>query len=231
VVAGTEGLLLHDCGQGLLHYSSASNASHDAGNALPNASAHATSNAAANPTCDARRPCRPFQLRCRPREHVESGQEGVVLPHSSPWVPSHCCSDRAHRAYRTAADAHLAASSADRSGEASRPIQLRRWICKLASRLVSSKKGVVLQGPWEGLPQPGRRVRDQLGALRLQRRVRQLAGGLECRKEGMVLLEQRQGLPSSGWGVRMMRGSMARLTLTPAAGPSSGATVGEHRGV
>merc|ERR1712045_913089 len=81
---------------------------------------------------------------------------------------------------------------------------------------------VVLQGSRQGLSQPGRWVRDIIGALRLQCWIRQLAGGLECPEEGLVLLQQGQGLPSSSWRVRLSRSVAVALTMTPSQGTSSG---------
>jgi len=78
----------------------------------------------------------------------------VVLPYSPRRLPFD----------RTAAAAHRAAAHRPASSYAhratSRSVQLRRWLRKLASGLVSGKEGVVLQSPWQGLPESGRWLRD-----------------------------------------------------------------------
>merc|ERR1712018_834270 len=105
--------------------------------------------------------------------------------------------------HRPAATAHSSSTNADYAtsapycaSETSRSLQLRRWLRKLAGRLVRAQKGVVLPRPWQGLPESGWWLRDCVGAIRLQRWVRQLDGWMVSGQESMVLLEQGQGLPS-----------------------------------
>ena len=99
-----------------------------------------------------------------------------MLPHSPRRMPFDRTSAAAH---------HPASSYAHRA--TSRSIQLRRWLRKLASRLVSGKEGVVLQSPWQGLPEPRRWLRDVIQAVRLQCWFRQLDGRLVSCQEGLVL--------------------------------------------
>jgi len=118
------------------------------------------------------------------------------------WQAADCATATAAH-FRAPSAAHHATCSADPSGEACRPIQLRRWLCELAGGLVSSEEGVVLPGPRKGVPQPGRWVRNIFGALRLQCWIRQLAGGLVHPEEGVVLLQQGQGLSPSSRRMRL----------------------------
>jgi len=102
-----------------------------------------------------------------------------VLPDSSQGVPADRAAAAADHSSATAhhppTAADLAASAANRSSEARRPIQLRRWFRELAGWMVCPEEGMVLQGSWEGLPQPGRRwMYDIVRAIRLQCRVRKL---------------------------------------------------------
>jgi len=122
-----------------------------------------------------------------------SGQEVLVLSDSSPWMPAN---GTAAHADRTAATPDLRAStaadlhptSANYASETCRPLQLRRRFRELAGGLVSSEERMVLQGSWQGMPQPGCWwVRAIFGAIRLQCRLRQLDAGLVGRKEGLVL--------------------------------------------
>merc|ERR1712032_204429 len=82
--------------------------------------------------------------------------------------------------------AHHHASSAAYCASG-RPVQLRRWFRKLASRMVCGKEGVVLQSPRQGLPESRRWLCDVLQAIRLQCWFRKLDGGLVRGKEGLVL--------------------------------------------
>jgi len=135
-----------------------------------------------------------------------------VLQDSSPGMSANGTAASANRAaaaadYHAGTAADLAACATNCAREARRPIQLRRWFRELASRLVSSEEGVVLQGSRQGLPQPGRRwMRAIYGALRLQCRLRQLDAGLVGRQEGLVLLQQGEGLPSSSWWMCLIFG-------------------------
>jgi len=147
----------------------------------------------------------------------------MVLQDSPPRMPAHRSSADAHAHASSSshnfasADASLAPSAAGDASETSRPIQLRRWLCKLAGWLVSAEERVVLSRAWQGVPQSGWRLRNILGALRLQRRLRQLAGRVECRQEGLVLLEQRQGLPSRSRRVCLDPGR--KISTADGAGP------------
>merc|ERR1712154_596903 len=90
----------------------------------------------------------------------------------------------------------------DDTAGSGRPLQLPRWLRKLAGRLVRGQEGMVLQSPWQGLPKPGRWMYhfwDDLASFRLRRWVRKLDGRLVGCKEGMVLSERRQGVPTSRW--------------------------------
>merc|ERR1712117_744687 len=228
VVPGTERLLLHDSREGLFDNSSACSASDVSSDAFSDAAAHAAAHSASNPTGNAWRSCRPLQLRSRPREHLERGQEGVVLSDSSSWVPTDSSPADAHssatEAHHASADADLAASCTRDSGETCRPVQLRRWFRQLASRLVGAEERGGLSRPWQGVPQPGWWVRDIFGALRLQRGFRQLASRLERCEEGVVLLQQRQGLPSCGWRLCLDRSEGKSRQWRWLSEPSSGAS-------
>jgi len=102
------------------------------------------------------------------------GQEGLVLSDSSPWMPTHRPAAAGADCFASAStNADLATSAAHCATKARRPVQLRRWLRELASRLVGSQEGVVLQGPRQGLPKSGRRwMRHFVGAIRLQCRFR-----------------------------------------------------------
>jgi len=126
VVPGAEGLLLHDHGKGLRDHRSAHYPSHHASDTTTTAS-----HAAANSTCYPWRTSGPIQLRRGSREHLESGQEGLVLSDSSPWVPADSAAAAAAAAHLATAAAHLATGAAhlatgaaDNASEACRPIQL-----------------------------------------------------------------------------------------------------------
>jgi len=110
VVPGAEGLLLYDHGSWLCDYSFARDHNHSATDAFPNTTTYATAYSTRN-TLGA---SRSFQLRCRCREHLGSGQERVVLPYPSPWMPT----DRAPTA------AHRASNPANYATEASGSLQL-----------------------------------------------------------------------------------------------------------
>jgi len=77
---------------------------------------------------------------------------------------------------------------------ARRSIQLRRWIRKLAGRLVCGQKGVVLQSTWQRLPQQRWWLHHRwhhITTIRLCGRIRQLDGRLERGEESLVLPERR----------------------------------------
>merc|ERR1711992_406262 len=109
---------------------------------------------------------------------------GVVLPNSPPRLPSNRTAAAAHHHASSAAHRHASSAAYRASG---RSLQLRRWFRKLASRLVSGQKGVVLQSPRQGLSESRRWLRDLVQTIRLQRWFRKLAGGLVCGEEGLVL--------------------------------------------
>merc|ERR1712242_265676 len=96
-------------------------------------------------------------------------------PFPTPRLPSNCTATAAH---------HPASSTAHCTG---RSLQLRRWLRKLAGRLVSGQEGVVLQSPWQGLSESRRWLCDVLQAIRLQCWFRKLDGGLVRGEEGLVL--------------------------------------------
>jgi len=165
VVSGAEGLLLHDGGPGMRDYSFAGDDTDNPTHAIPHATAHTAAHPAAHAagaasastpatlasaTHSAACPCRTrrsIQLRCGAVFHLGWGQAAVVLqdpPHLRP---------------------------ADASASPSRPIQLRGWVCELASRLVSPQERVVLSGSRQGLSEPGWRLRpisSHCRAVRLQ---------------------------------------------------------------
>merc|ERR1712087_896321 len=97
-----------------------------------------------------------------------------VLPNPPPRLPYN----------RTAIRASASSAAYRATG---RSVQLRRWFRKLASRLVSGKEGVVLQGPRQGLSESRRWLRDVFQAIRLQCWFRKLDGRLVCGQEGLVL--------------------------------------------
>merc|ERR1711992_243683 len=117
----------------------------------------------------------------------------------------------------SAAPDHHATGAADSAAAACRSIQLQRRFCELAGGLVGPEKGMVLQGPWQGLCKPGRRMHDIIGALRLQCRLCQLDGRLVNPEEKLVLLKQGQGLPASSWRmcltVNLTMGSFLAVAL------------------
>lgn len=79
--------------------------------------------------------------------HLGAGQAAVVL-----CQPSHL------------------QRSANLAPATRRPVQLRRRLFELEFGLVNWQEGMVLQGPWQGLPWPGQRLRhagDNFSALRL----------------------------------------------------------------
>merc|ERR1711974_518787 len=81
----------------------------------------------------------------------------------------------------------------------------RRWIRELAGGGVCGKEGVVLQGPWKGLPEPGWWLCDFFRAVRLRCRVRELDDGLVCCQESVVLCQQGQGMPTCCWWMCLRR--------------------------
>merc|ERR1712117_12299 len=96
-------------------------------------------------------------------------------PSPPPRSRSNCTATAAH---------HHASSTAHCTG---RSLQLRRWLRKLAGRLVSGQEGVVLQSPWQGLSESRWWLCDVLQAIRLQCWFRKLDGGLVRGEEGLVL--------------------------------------------
>merc|ERR1712154_730363 len=80
--------------------------------------------------------------------------------------------------------------------KACRPVQLRRWFCKLGGWLVSGEEGVVLQNPWEGMPWSSWWLRN-IRTLRLRCWFCQLGCRMVCGQEGVVLPAWRQRLPIS----------------------------------
>jgi len=166
VVSGAKRLLLHDRRKRLPHDESTGDDPDAAPDTFPDTASNPSPDAAAHTPCHPWRSCGSLQLRCRRREHVATGQEGLVLPYSPPRVPTNCAAPAAHLP-TTNANAHPATGAADRAGEACRSVQLRRWLRELASRLVSAKEGVVLPRSWQGLSKPGRRLCHIVGAIRL----------------------------------------------------------------
>jgi len=125
-----------------------------------------------------------------------------VLQNPSSRLPIDSCSPTA--AYSSTCTANCSTRPADFPAsaadcEARRPLQLRRRLGKLAGRLVSSEKGVVLQSPWQGMCESGWRFRDIFGTLRLQRRICKLDGRMVGPEESLVLHQQGQRLPCSSW--------------------------------
>jgi len=180
VVPGAEGLLLHDRGQRLRNNSFAGDHTDSSADSIPNtathAAAHSTSDAA--PTHFAATTASPswtrgsLQLRSGPILQLGPSQTAVVLQNPSHLWPT------------------------DASTCPSRPLQLPGWLFQLAGWLVCSQEGVVLSGPWQGLPEPGWWLRDVERALRLRRWICQLDGWVVSGEEGLVLFEQGQGLPA-----------------------------------
>jgi len=207
VVAGAEGLLLHDRWSGVRDHSFATEAtnnsahtvSHAASNsatyAAPDAASDSAFAAANSATCTSRTR-RSLQLRRRTVFCLGPKQAVLVLPASS---------------YLWSADA-----TAGTSGS----LQLCGWLRELAGWLVSSQEDVVLSGSWERLPEPGWRVHDFLRAVRLRCWICQLDGGLVSPEEGLVLLEQGQGLPASSW--RMCLIEICHDVILPGSGAGAG---------
>merc|ERR1711920_644083 len=109
----------------------------------------------------------------------------LSLPHPvDPWIPSIAQSILRTRGPQIR---RRGAAESTTSAALSQSLQLRRWVRKLASRLVSGKEGVVLQSSRQGLSQSRRWLRDVLQALRLQCWFRKLDGGMVRCKEGLVL--------------------------------------------
>ena len=54
---------------------------------IPHATANAATDAAANAATQTLGPGGPLQLRRGGSKHLDSGQDGMVLPHSPRWVP------------------------------------------------------------------------------------------------------------------------------------------------
>jgi len=87
---------------------------HSATDAIPNA----TTYTAANSTRNTFGASRSVQLRCRCGGHLGSGQESVVLPYPSPWMPT----DRSAASH---AAAHPPTGAADTAAAACRSLQLQ----------------------------------------------------------------------------------------------------------
>lgn len=146
VVVGTAAVLLRHSWCGMHNHLSIHISKHATPNATPDASTHT----ATHTTTAAYSAPRP-KLRHWRSSHMGWIQEGVLLPRPPPWLPN----DQAHAHPNYATHAHP--NYATRTTRPSGPIQLRRWLCQLAGRLVSRQKGMVLQGSWQGLPWPGLR--------------------------------------------------------------------------
>jgi len=159
VDSGAESYLLFD-GEHRLS-DDLSRAGYEPANASSDASAHASAHASADANCDQADHTAPdwrsFQLRHRLGGCMGRRQEGVVLPSPSHRL-SHCGS-----ASGDSGDTLHDASSCARGS-----LQLRRWLCQLAGRVVCGQEGMVLQSPQQGLPS-GRRLRDDVAPVRLQR--------------------------------------------------------------
>jgi len=115
LVTSSAGILLHHHGQGVRHHPASHCSTHDAAHDAAHTASYTTANAAcptthtACPTAHAACPGwagRSIQLRSGCREHLGSSQEGVVLPHPPPWMPTHCAAAlRASVAASNASDA------------------------------------------------------------------------------------------------------------------------------
>jgi len=184
VVSGPERLLLRHSGSRLCDDSFAGNhsdsAAHSLSHTAAHAAGHATGDSGPDPAHSSAWTSGPIQLRRRGVHVLGLCQADLVLR-----SPPHLW-------------------SADRATAPSRPIQLSGWIRELAGRLVCGQEGVVLQGPWERLPKPGRRMRDFLGAIRLRCRLRQLDGRLVSAQEGLVLCKQGQRVSTGSRRLCMM---------------------------
>lgn len=130
-------------------------------------------------------------------------QERVVLQNSPQGLPYHCttyrdiASDIATNRLRHSSSSDNASHSTTSTG---RPLQLRRWVCELAGRLVCGEKGLVLPSSWKGLPrQRWWWLRNYIEAIRLPSWIRQLAGRMVSRQESLVLPQRGQGVPHTGW--------------------------------
>merc|ERR1719323_2503132 len=117
-------------------FASATNTS---SNASPNATDHP-----ATPTAWSSRP----QLRCGCHPHLGCLEEGLVLPAPPCGMPFNGTTTTTPDCASFGASIRAANSSTT----ASRSLQLRRWICKLAGGVVCGQEGMVLQGPWQGMP-------------------------------------------------------------------------------
>merc|ERR1712207_91288 len=99
-----------------------SSSSHASSNPATYAAPHPASNSPTDTPCDATssdRPCRPLQLRSWSARRLEAGQTRLVLPSSPCRFPA----------------ANLTTTT-------SRSLQLRRWLCQLAGRLVGRQEGM-----------------------------------------------------------------------------------------
>jgi len=139
-------LLLND-GQGLRDNGVSSDYPNSAANSIPHTATDAAAHTTPNPTCHAVGASGSFQLRCGPRKHLGSGQEGVVLQDPPSRMPADCATAGGD-ADSSASTADFTACAADTATEASRSLQLQRWICELAGRLVRAEERMVLQGAW-----------------------------------------------------------------------------------
>jgi len=154
VVAGAEGLLLHDRGSGVRDHGFAAgttnNSTHTVSHAATNSATYAAPDAAsdsafaaANSATCTSRTCRSLQLRRRAVFYMGPKQAVLVLSEPSHLWP------------------------ADATAGSSGSLQLRRWFRELAGRLVCPQEGVVLSGPWQRLPKPRWRMRHVVRAIRL----------------------------------------------------------------
>jgi len=110
LVARTAGVLLYHNGQRMRHYAPRNICSpthcttHTTAYAATDATTNSTT-AATHITTETHGTCGSFQLCSGCREHMEGGQEGLVLQGTSSWVPTH----------GTAAHADCSNADADRS--------------------------------------------------------------------------------------------------------------------
>merc|ERR1711933_41615 len=105
LVTSSAGILLHHHRQGMRHHLNEHSCTHVA----THAAAYATTHPAAHTAACASRASRSVQLRGGCREHLGSRQEGVVLPHPPPWMPTHGAA--ALRASVAASDANSTSPS------------------------------------------------------------------------------------------------------------------------
>jgi hypothetical protein len=214
VVCGTARFLLPDHGKRLHHHSGWNspprNHSHSTPHPIPHHAAytttyspadtptHTTTHAPFHTPAHPWRVRRPVQLCDRSGEHVGSRQEGVVLPCTSSRLPDTTANTATHFSANCPpyCPALRPTSHAHSTTQASRPVQLCRWICQLDGRLVSWQKSVVLQGARKRLPADRGWLRHNISTLRLRSGIRQLDGWVVRCEEGVVLSQRWQRLSS-----------------------------------